>query len=99
MDEAKKYRLMDLIEDIKKTDDMINLHSENDSGFMFDQYKAKKEKLIGYLIDELVNPDVRSPKSFALIQTVITRFYPNLKRDAKRDTHHEDLNELESILL
>ncbi len=90
---------MDLIDDIKKVDDMIKLHSANTSTLMLEQYKIKKEKLICYLIDELVEPDLRSPKSFAIIRILIDRFYPNLKKEAQADINHEELNELEAILV
>ena len=90
---------MDLIDDIKKVDVMIEMHSSNTSAFMLEQYKVKKGKLIGYLIDELVEPDLRSAKSFAVIRTVIDRFYPDLKEEAQADTEHQDLNKLEACLV
>ena len=92
------FRLMDLVDDIKKVDAMIELHSDNTSTFMLEQYNIKKQKLIGYLIDELIEPDVRSPKSFAIIRRIIDKFYPNLKKDAQEDVLHQDLNELEAVL-
>jgi len=54
MTSAQKYKLMDLIEDIKKVDRMISLHSSDSSAMMLEQYKYKKDKLISYLIDEFV---------------------------------------------
>lgn len=51
--ESKKYQLQDLIEKIGEVDKMVKIHSSNPSKFMLEQYKAKKEKLLGYLIDEL----------------------------------------------
>lgn len=98
MDNAKKYRLMDLIDDIKAVDAMINLHSTDSSAMMLEQYKYKKDKLVSYLIDELVNPEVRSAKSILLIKIVIEKFYPNLTKEALADIEHEDLNELEAVL-
>lgn len=98
MDDAKKYRLMDLIDDIKDVDAMIKLHSTDSSAMMLEQYKYKKDKLVGYLIDELVNPEVRSAKSIFIIKIVIEKFYPNLRKEAQADIAHEDLNELEAVL-
>jgi hypothetical protein len=98
MDDAKKYKLMDLVDDIKEVDAMIKLHSTDSSAMMLDQYKYKKEKLLGYLIDELVNPDLRSAKSMFIIKIAIEKFYPNIKSDAQADFSHQDLNELEAIL-
>ena len=98
MDSAKKYRLMDLIDDIKEVEGMIKLHSANPSAMMLEQYKYKKDKLISYLIDELVEPEFRSAKSMFIIKIAIEKFYPNLKKEAQADINHEDLNELEAVL-
>ena len=99
MDEAKKYKLIDLIEDIKLVDALIKFHSNDTSALMLDQYKYKKDKLVGYLIDELVDPEFRSVKSMFLIKTLIEKFYPDLKKDAQADINHSDLNELEALLV
>lgn len=98
MDIVLKYKLLDLIDDIKEVDAMINLHSSDQSAMMLDQYKFKKNKLVSYLIDELVNPELRSEKSIFIIQMVIKKFYPNLKDDAQSDMSNEYLNELEAVL-
>ena len=94
----KKYKLMDLIENIKEVDAMIHLHSNDDSSLILDQYNYKKDKLIGFLIDELVEPEFRSAKSMFVIKTVIEKFYPNLKKEILNDTLHDDLNELTAAL-
>lgn len=99
MTNAKKYKLMDLIEEIKKVNEMISLHSSDNSAMMLEQYKYKKDKLVGYLIDELVNPKVRSPKSMLLIKIVIEKFYPDLRNEAKADFSHKELNDIEAVLL
>ena len=96
MDNVKKYRLMDLIDDVKEVDAMIKLHSTDSSSTMLEQYKYKKDKLIGYLIDELVEPELRSAKSMFIIKIMIEKFYPNLKADVQADNSHKDLNELEA---
>jgi hypothetical protein len=99
MDDVKKFKLMDLVDDIKEVDAMIKLHSADNSAMMLEQYKYKKEKLVSYLIDELVEPEFRSPKSFSIIQKIIETFYPNIKSDAQADFLHQDLNELEAVLV
>lgn len=100
MKESVVYKLMDLIEDIKEVNRMILLHSDNPSDLMLIQYKAKREKLMSYLIDELVKPEVRSPKSFALIIKSLDKLYPNLKREAKNvDESHKLLEKLDLQLV
>jgi hypothetical protein len=68
---------MDLIEDIKKLDELISLHRQLDtSDFMISQYEAKKTKLMGSLIDELVSPPVQSTQSYLLIKLLLNKYYP-----------------------
>jgi hypothetical protein len=64
MKQGQLYKLPDIVEDIKKVDAMIKLHAEQDeSVFMLNQYQARKDKLAGILIDELVSPSLRSSRS------------------------------------
>ena len=81
MKQGKFYKLLDILEDIKKVDAMIKLHSEKDeSTFMLNQYQARKDKLAGALIDELASPSMISPTSIRTIQLIINKFYPNLDK-------------------
>ncbi len=102
MNEAKKYQLQDLIEKIDRIDKMIKLHSSNPSAFMLDQYMAKKEKLLGSLIDELVDARIRSLYSFKLIVLAINKYYPNIiKLGGKKQTQeirYKELQDLEAVL-
>ena len=100
--ESKKHRLQDLIEKIGQADDMVKKHSSNPSKFMLEQYEAKKEKLLGYLIDELVDASIRSPYSFKLIQLALKRFYPKLMKpgnNSLHNKHYKELKELEAVLI
>ncbi|KAA5548727.1 hypothetical protein [Adhaeribacter rhizoryzae] len=92
------YKLMDLIEEIKKVDAMLKLHSSlDDSDFMLSQYQARKDKLISYLIDDLVSSTVISSRSFFTIKLLLDKFYPNLSKDTgKEEFNSEDLSTLES---
>lgn len=77
MKKGEIYKLMDLIEDIKKLDELISLHRQLDtSDFMISQYEAKKTKLLGILIDELVSPPVQSTQSYLLIKMLLNKYYP-----------------------
>lgn len=80
------YRLMDILEDLKKIDSLILLHSRlDDSKFMVSQYEAKKNKLIGSLIDGLISPEVQSPQNFVLIKAILKKYYPQKDRHFKFD--------------
>ena len=77
MKKAEIYKLMDLIEDIKKLDELILLHQQLDtSDFMISQYEEKKTKQMGILIDELASPPVRSIESYLLIKMLLNKYYP-----------------------
>ena len=50
--------IQDIIEEIKKVNQMIDFHSTNkDSDFMLKQYQAKRDQLILELEEELVKLD------------------------------------------
>lgn len=100
MKEQRKYQIQDLIEKIEKVDAMIKLHSSNPSKFMLDQYQAKKEKLLSYLIEELTDSSIRSPYSFRLIVLALKKFYPDIqvKSAPAKKEHAKALKELEKLL-
>lgn len=99
MTKRKVLKLIDLLDDLKEVNKMILLHSEGStdkiSEIMLLQYKTRRDKLMSYLIDELVEPEVRSAKSFALISKLLSNHYPQLKKEAKKDSTHKYLEELE----
>ncbi len=100
MNEAKKHQLQDLIDKIERVDKMVKVHSSNPSKFMLEQYESKKEKLLSYLIDELVDARLRSPYSFRLVMLALIRYYPeviNAKKPMK-DKHYNELKDLEAVL-
>jgi hypothetical protein len=105
LSESKKYKLQDLVEKIEEVDKMVKLHSSNPSKFMLKQYEAKKEKLLGYLIDELSDSKLRSPYSFRLISLALNKFYPEVTKEKIRkshvvkDRHYSELNKLETVLV
>ena len=77
-----KYRLMDLIEAIEELNSMIHLHESNQTANMLDQYKYKREQLVGRLIDTLVDPKIRSSRSLFLVKTILEKYYPDLNKEA-----------------
>lgn len=82
MKKAEIYKLMDLIEDVKKLDELISLHRKSDpSGFMISQYEAKMTKLAGTLIDELASPPFQSINSYLLIKKFLNKYYPSVPEE------------------
>ncbi len=105
LSDLKKHKLEDLIGKIEEVDNMVKIHSSNPSKFMFQQYQAKKEKLLGYLIEELADAKLRSPYSFRIIALALIKFYPELfdgkeiKIALKKDKHYSELKNLEAVLV
>lgn len=97
MKKAEIYKLMDLIEDIKKLDELILMHRrQDDSDFMLSQYEAKKNKLMGTLIDELASPPVQSTESYQLIKMLLDKYYPEISE--KQMITDSDISKLAAVI-
>lgn len=82
MKKVEVLKLMDLIEDIKKLDELISAsRKKKTSDFVLNQYEAKKIKMIGSIINELANPPIQSLESYLLIQKILHKYYPNIAND------------------
>ena len=93
MNNSQVFKLIDLIEDIKKVDAMILLHDNIDtSSFVSSQYESKKTKLMSQLIDQLIAPSVQSPQTLSLIRQVLAKFYPENSANLKYDENIEKLS-------
>lgn len=75
----KLYKLLDIVEDIKKLDRMIMIHGQNeDDTIMSSQYEAKKVKLLSHLIKELNNePTKNSFDNLLVIRKLLDKFIIN----------------------
>lgn len=93
MKKAELYRMMDLMEDIKKVDSLISLHQEMEtSDLMVSQYRAKMTMLVGQLVDELASPPVVSASSFSVIQQLLNKYINTLsKGESKKDKEFDQL--------
>ncbi|WP_183557228.1 hypothetical protein [Mucilaginibacter sp. SP1R1] len=82
MKKVEVLKLMDLIEDIKKLDELIiTSRSKKTSAFVLNQYEAKKIKMIGSIINELANPPIQSIESYLLIKKILNKYYPNIAEE------------------
>ncbi|HEY9197363.1 MAG TPA: hypothetical protein VIM77_13900 [Mucilaginibacter sp.] len=79
MKKVEVLKLIDLIEEIKKLDELITQsRKKKTSDFVLNQYEVKKLKLIGSVINELANPPIQSLESYLIIQKIINKYYPNI---------------------
>jgi hypothetical protein len=79
MKKVEVLKLIDLVEEIKKLDELIiQSRKKKTSDFVVNQYEAKKLKMIGSIINELANPPIQSMESYLLIQKILNKYYPNI---------------------
>lgn len=98
MKPSQFYKLLDLLEDIKGVEKMMQLHLNDGSDFMMQQYKAKKEKLTSSLIDQLASPPLMSARSIHTIKMIIERFYGDEMISLDNQQINDDLSRLEHAL-
>ena len=82
MKKVEVLKLMDLVEDIKKLDELIVAsRKKKTSDFVLNQYEAKKIKMVGSIINELDNPPIQSIESYLLIKKILNKYYPNMPEE------------------
>lgn len=92
----RNHHLKELIDNIKKTEEMILLHrTNNTSPLMAFQYEALKAKQVSELIDGLAMPPFQSVESISLIKHVLDAFYPQV---SKHKITRKELRELEDAI-
>lgn len=87
MKKEKLYRLMDVLDEIKEIDELISKHEsqgEEASSLMLNQYKARKEQLLTYFINEINASTEYKSFQLSMIKMVMERFYPESKEEKKK---------------
>ncbi|GAA3970393.1 hypothetical protein [Mucilaginibacter dorajii] len=87
----RTHHLKELVESIKKTEEMISLHKDDELTLVITQYEALKAKQVAEFIDELAKPPFQSVESFSLINLIINKYYPTINSDRVKQ---KDLREL-----
>ncbi len=85
------HHLKELVESIKKTEEMISLHKDDELALMKNQYEALKAKQVAEFIDELAKHPFQSVDSFSLINLIISKYYPTINTNS---VVQKDLREL-----
>lgn len=77
MKKVKLFQLMDLVEEIKKVEDLITTSRKTrTSALLIKQYETKKNQVMGSLINELTSPELQSTQSYLLIKLLLEKYYP-----------------------
>lgn len=93
----KLYRLMDIVDEIKKIDQQLTKHAElgsEETALITDQYKARKEQLLVYFINELNASSIYQATRLGIIKQMMERFYKSSERDVLTLSKDEDLHQL-----
>lgn len=93
-EKEKLYRLPDVLDEIKQIDELLSKHKSskgNSSSLPVDQYKARKEQLLTYFINEINASVEYKGLRLEMIKLVMERFYSEIKED-KSKLHIQDKN-------
>ena len=92
----RNHHLKELIDSIKKTEEMIALHKgAGTPSIMKEQYEAIKARQIAELIDSLAVAPYQNIESISLIKQIINKFYPELPANL---VNQKELRELEDSI-
>ena len=75
------HHLIALVESIKKTDEMIALHKNDELKIMAEQYENIKVRQVAEFIDELAKSPYQSVESLSVIKLMIDKYYPFISSD------------------
>ncbi|WP_258541788.1 hypothetical protein [Parvicella tangerina] len=88
---------MDILDEIKQIDELLSQHTahQNESTLMAGQYKARKEQLLVYFINELNASNAYQTHRLGLIKQMMERFYPTSEKESSAPSiTDEDLHTL-----
>lgn len=92
--------ILNLIEQIREVNHLIELHKISNDDFMINQYKAKKNDLLKELVFELISLDVNTIEIYQLARDLISKIEQNTPRSEVRSIYqnlHFSISELETV--
>lgn len=92
--------ILNLIEQIREVNHLIDLHKLSDDDFMLNQYKARKKDFIKELVYELILLDVNTIDIFQFVRNKINQIEtitPKSEPSLVNEQLHFSIKELETI--
>ncbi len=81
---ASIYRILDLIEQVKKVDEVIARHtSAGDTEFIISQYEYLRERFLGELLTEITAAGFQTSEAADLLQTTLAKFHRSMPVNGK----------------
>ena len=99
MNKQSLYKIQDILEELKKIEELILVHTSNHSSdFVISQYQDKKTNLVSILVEELSAPSIKSASSLFLIRKILDKYVnePVSERLNKVDFNY--FKQLEAII-
>jgi len=96
----KDANILNLIEQIRDVNHLIELHQLSNDDFMLNQYKAKKNDFLKELVFELICLDVNTNEIYQLVRNLINKIEnntPKIETQAVYQNLHFSLSELETV--
>jgi len=92
--------VLNLIEQIRDINHLIELHKLSNDDFMLNQYKARKNDFLKELVFELMCLDINTTEIYQLVRNLITQIEhntPKVEPQSIFQNLHFSIQELESM--
>jgi DNA-binding transcriptional regulator YhcF (GntR family) len=92
--------ILNLIEQIREVNHLIELHKLSNDDFMLNQYKARKNDLLKELVFELICLDINTNEIYKLVRNLIDKIENNTPKVETQSIYqniHFSIHELESV--
>jgi len=92
--------ILNLIEQIREVNHLIELHKLSNDDFMLNQYKARKNDFLKELVFELISLDVNTIEIYQLVRDLINQIEQNTPKAEVQTIYqnlHFSMRELETV--
>ena len=96
----KDANILNLIEQIRDINHLIELHKLSEDDFMLNQYKSRKNDFLKELVFELISLDINTDEIFQVVRKLITKIEnntPKTKVQTVSGDLHFSIRELEIV--
>jgi len=92
--------VINLLDQIREINHIIDLHRLSNDDFMLNQYKARKNDFLKELVYELISLDVNTDEMFQVVRSLINKIEhntPKVESEIVARNLHFSMRELENI--
>jgi len=92
--------IINLIDQIREVNHLIELHKLSNDDFMLNQYKARKNDFLKELVFELICLDINTNEIYQLVRNLINKIEhntPKIENQTIYQNLHFSIHELETV--